>query len=76
MDFHIEPVKDTEGHEPEYAGQFSMFLDGSWYKLSPQRIHPSELDAVILQKEYYTPSLKSMRKDQMGDSTTCQAQFH
>ena len=27
-------------------------------------------------KEYYDPSLKSMRKDQMGDFTTCQAQFH
>ena len=58
MDFHIEPVKDTEGHEPEYAGQFSMFLDGSWYKLSPQRIHPSELDAVILQKRILHPILE------------------
>ena len=58
MDFHIEPVKNTEGHEPEYAGQFSMFLDGSWYKLSPQRIHPSELDAVILQKRILHPILE------------------
>jgi len=57
MDFHIEPVKDVEGYEPEYAGQFSMFLDGSWYKLSPQRIHPSELDAVILQKRILHPIL-------------------
>ena len=58
MDFHIEPVKVSEGYEPEYAGQFSMFLDDSWYKLSPQRIHPSELDAVILQKRILHPILE------------------
>ena len=58
MDFRIEPVKVSEGYEPEYAGQFSMFLDDSWYKLSPQRIHPSELDAVILQKRILHPILE------------------
>ena len=58
MDFHIEPVQVSEGYEPEYAGQFSMFLDDSWYKLSPQRIHPSELDAVILQKRILHPILE------------------
>tara|TARA_B100001778_G_scaffold277601_1_gene241281 strand:+ start:260 stop:1459 length:1200 start_codon:yes stop_codon:yes gene_type:complete len=57
MDFRIEPVKASKGYEPEYAGQFSMFLDGSWYKLSPQRVHPSELDAVILQKRILHPIL-------------------
>tara|TARA_B100000579_G_scaffold396508_1_gene375406 strand:+ start:29946 stop:31145 length:1200 start_codon:yes stop_codon:yes gene_type:complete len=57
MDFRIEPVKVSEGYEPAYAGQFSMFLDSSWYKLSPQRIHPSELDAVILQKRILQPIL-------------------
>ena len=58
MDFRIEPVKVSESYEPEYAGQFSMFLDDSWYKLSPQRIHPSELDAVILQKRILHPILE------------------
>ena len=58
MDFHIEPVKVREDYEPEYAGQFRMFLDDSWYKLSPQRIHPSELDAVILQKRILHPILE------------------
>ncbi len=58
MDFRIEPANVSGGYEPEYAGQFSMFLDGSWYKLSPQRIHPSELDAVILQNRILHPILE------------------
>ena len=58
MDFHIEPVKVSEGYEPEYAGQFSMFLDDSWYKLSPQRIHPSELDAVISAETHIKPNIR------------------
>tara|TARA_Y100000996_G_scaffold403496_1_gene376518 strand:+ start:704 stop:1903 length:1200 start_codon:yes stop_codon:yes gene_type:complete len=58
MDFHIEPVNVSEGIEPEYPGQLSMYLDGTWYKLSPQRIHPSELDTVILQKRILEPLLE------------------
>ena len=57
MDFLISPVVPSESHAPDTAGQFSMFLEGNWYKLTPQRVHPSELDAVILQKRILSPIL-------------------
>ncbi|MBT95842.1 MAG: hypothetical protein CL431_07735 [Acidimicrobiaceae bacterium] len=57
MDFHIEPVMPQDNYEPEDQGQITMFLDGNWYKLSPQRMHPSELDAAILQNRILTPLL-------------------
>lgn len=57
MDFRIEPALPQGNFEPENPGQMSMFLDENWFKLIPQRIHPSELDAVILQNRILTPLL-------------------
>ena len=74
MDFHIEPVKDTEGHEPEYAGQSVCFLTvvGTSF---PTAHTPIRIRRRNSTKRILHPSLKSMRKDQMGDFSTCQVQF-
>jgi len=57
-DFGVRPLDADEDPAPQRGGTFGMYLDGSWFEITPFHRHPAEFDATLLQERILGPILE------------------